>query len=812
MQRGNKIERRIRSDFRLLAKCIVAMSLVCLVAGAEEAKSGATAASSVPFVKQYCTTCHNDKLRTSGLTLENIDVNDVSQNRALLEKLLRRVRFQQMPPAGARQPAPETRVTFVAKLEASLDQAVLEHPKYNALVHRLNRAEYVNAIRDLLGFQIDDSLIPPDDSSYGFDNVADVQHASPMLMERYVSVSRKIASLAVGDTNISPIEQTYHVPADLNQDDHFSGLPFGTRGGWMVQHKFPVGGKYRIRVRLMRELGGVIRGVNGPDPIALDVLADGAILQKFSVGGMLKQRIEGHGSPYDLMALLVKTEGADDGLVLETNFEAGTHAIAATFIQNSDAVDDDVLAPFNRPYLDSEDGRNTGKPYVLTLAITGPLSVDPKLTADSPYRRPIFVCKSAQANEEEPCAQKILSRLGRLAYRRPLTQPDLQPLMALYNAGRKEGGFDSGIELGLRGILVSPDFLLRESRGQKVDASGRISDIALASRLSFFLWSSIPDDELLRAAENGTLHEPAVLEKQVHRMLSDERSNELVNNFFGQWLWTRNLRDAVPDQELYPNFDENVRESYRHEVELFAASILREGRSVLDFLDADYTFVDETLARYYQIPGVYGSLFQRVTLPADSPRRGILGKGSFLITTSTPLRTSPVIRGKWILENLLGTPPPPPPPNIPSLAENKVGSQPTTVRERLAQHRANPVCASCHKTIDPLGLSLENFDATGFWREKSDGAVVDATSVTADGTKLDGVAGLRRLLLSKPEMFATTFTDKLMTYALGRGLDFDDAPSIRKIVREAAPDNYKVSSIVLGIINSPPFQMTGVEE
>jgi hypothetical protein len=812
MQRGNKIRLKMVSDFWLAGKCIAAISCMCLVATAEESKSGPMPAPSTPFVKQYCTTCHNDKLRTSGLTLENIDVNDLSQNRDLLEKILRRVRFQQMPPARARQPASDTRAAFVAKLETSLDQAVVEHPKYNALLHRLNRAEYVNAVRDLLGFQIDQSLLPPDDTSYGFDNVADVQHASPMLMERYVSVSRKISIVAIGDTNISPIEQVYRVPGDLNQDDHISGLPFGTRGGWVVQHKFPVAGKYRIRVRLMRELGEVIRGLNGPDPIELDFLEDGAVLQKFSVGGMLKQRIEGHGSPYDLMALLVKTEGADAGLALEANFQAGTHAIAATFVQNSDAVDDDVLAPFNHPYLDSEDGRNTGKPYILTLAITGPLSVDPRATADSPYRRRIFVCEPAKPDEEGPCAQIILSRLARLAYRRPLNQPDVQALMSLYNEGRKEGSFDSGIELGVRGILVSPDFLLRETRGQKVDESGRISDIALASRLSFFLWSSIPDDELLRAAENGKLHEPAVLEQQVSRMLRDERANELVSNFFGQWFWTRNLRDAVPDQELFPNFDDNVRQAYRREMELFAGDILQKGGSVLDFLDADYTYVDETLARYYQIPGVYGGRFQRVTLPADSPRRGILGKGSFLIVTSTPLRTSPVIRGKWILENLLGTPPPPPPPNVPSLAENKVGTQPTTVRERLALHRASAVCASCHKMIDPLGLTLENFDATGFWREKSDGAVVDATSVMADGTKLDGVAGLRRLLLSRPELFATTFTDKLMTYALGRGLDSYDAPAVRQIVREAAPNNYKVSSIVLGIINSRPFQMTGVGE
>jgi hypothetical protein len=799
-------------DLRVVGRGIAALVCTCLVAAGGDSKSSATSAPGTTFVKQYCTTCHNDKLRTSGLTLEHIDVSDVSPNLDLLEKVLRKVRFGLMPPAGARQPASDARETFVANLEASLDQAELERPKYNSPVHRLNRSEYVNAVRDLLGLQIDQSLLPPDDSAYGFDNVADVQHASPMLMERYVSVSRKITSIALGDPNISPIEQVYHVPADLNQDDHLAGLPFGTRGGWIVQHNFPVGGKYRVRVRLMRELGGVIRGLNERDPVMLDILEDGAVLHKFTVGGMLKQRIEGHGSPYDLMALLVKTEGADDGLVLEDNFMAGAHSIAATFVQNSDAVEDDVLAPFNRPYLDSEDGRNTGKAYILTLSITGPLSIDPKLTADSPYRRRIFVCQPTKPSEEAPCAQSILSRLARLAYRRPLTQSDVQPLMSLYDEGRKEGTFDSGIELGLRGILVSPDFLLRETSEQSVNGSGRISDIALASRLSFFLWSSIPDDELLRSAESGKLHEPAVLEKQVRRMLQGERSDELVRNFFGQWLWTRNLRDAVPDQELFPNFDDNVREAYRKEMELFAGSILREERSVLDFLDADYTFVDQTLARYYQIPGVYGSRFQRVALPADSPRRGILGKGSFLIVTSTPLRTSPVIRGKWILENLLGTPPPPPPPNVPSLAENKVGAQPTTVRERLAQHRKNPVCASCHKTIDPLGLALENFDATGFWREKSDGAVVDATSVMADGTKLDGVAGLRRLLLSRPEMFAATFTEKLMTYALGRGLDSYDAPAMRQILRDTAPNNYKLSSIVLAIIKSQPFQMTGVEE
>jgi len=732
------------------------------------------------LIDQYCIGCHNERLRTAGLMLDKLDVSQIGSNPAVWEKVARKLRSGDMPPAGRPRPAKADADAFASSLETALDAAAAAQPNPGApAIHRLNRTEYSNAIRDLLALDtqaIDvKSWIPADDSGYGFDNIGDVLSLSPLLLERYLSAAEKISRLAVGDPKIPPADETYDAPKGLVQDDRTSDeLPFGSRGGLAVHHYFPLDGEYLIQVRLQRTSGlerDTILGLQ--EQRQIDVRLDGHRLKLFVVGGGQSQL----------------DPGADGNLELQFPAKAGSHTVAVSFIK-------DTVRPAPRR-------NNSGA--ISSVTIRGPYNATG--SGETPSRVRIFTCRGP--GNENACAKDILGALARRAYRRPITNADLGPLLDLYKAGRKDGSFEAGIEMAVRGILVSPGFLFRIERDPPKIAPGavyRISDIELASRLSFFLWSSIPDDALLNAAEQGRLKDPAVLEQQVRRLLADPRSNALVQNFAGQWLYLRNLQSVLPDPSEFPDFDENLRQAMQQETELFFASMLREDRSVLDLLNADYTFVNERLARHYQIPNVFGNGFRRVTLDNEG-RRGLLGQASILTVTSYATRTSPTLRGKWLLENILGTPPPPPPDNVPSLKED-TQSKAMSMRQRMEQHRANVVCASCHARMDPMGFALENFDAIGRLRTRnSDGSPVDASGVFPDGSKFEGPAGLRHVLLEQPGQFVGNLTERLLTYALGRGTEYYDAPVTRAITREAARNGYRWSSLILGIVESTPFQM-----
>ncbi|MBI4464008.1 MAG: DUF1592 domain-containing protein [Acidobacteria bacterium] len=694
------------------------------------------------------------------------------------------------------RPDKATYDSFATYLETELDRAATAHPNPGRpAIHRLNRAEYTNAIRDLLAVDIDGrSLLPTDDSGYGFDNIADVLSVSPLLLERYMSAARKISRRAIGDAAIRPDVETYDVPQFLTQEDRTSeDLPFGSRGGIAIRHHFPLDGDYTIRIRLQRNFDGYILGLG--EPHQLEVRLDRARIKLFTIGGE-------HKSKQEQEEYVQFT--ADAGLEIRFPANAGTRLVGVAFLKET-SKSEDVLRSRLLGYVFSHPGE--GNPAVGSVAISGPY--DAKGPGETPSRRKIFVCRPTGSQDEETCAKKILSTLARRAYRRPVTDADVQTLLGFYKAGRGEGGFEAGIEMALQAILVSPEFLFRIERNPVNVAPGaayRISDFELASRLSFFLWSSIPDDQLLDLAARGKLQDSEVLQQQARRMLQDARSKALVNNFAGQWLYLRNMGSVSPDPDAFPDFDDNLREAFQRETELFFESLLREDRSVVALLNADYTFLNERLARHYQIPNVYGSHFRRVVL-SEEERKGLLGQGSILTVTSYANRTSPTIRGKWLLENILGTPPPPPPPNGPSLKDRGENGKILSVRQRLEQHRANPVCASCHSRMDPLGFALENFDAIGKWRTAEDNTPVDSSGVLPDGTKFQGPAELRKILLSNPEQFVTTITEKLLTYALGRGVEYYDAPAIRKIVREAAPNDYRWSALIMGIVKSTPFQM-----
>ncbi|PWT80603.1 MAG: hypothetical protein C5B57_12000 [Blastocatellia bacterium] len=749
------------------------------------------------ILNKYCVTCHNQRAKTAGLMLDAMDVDQVPQSADTWERVVRKLRTGAMPPSGAPQPDQATHDTLVAWLETTLDRAAAAMPNPGRpALHRLNRAEYANAIRDLLALDVDaTSLLPPDDSSNGFDNNADVLGVSPALLERYLSAARKISALAVGSPKIGPSTATYRLKGDLSQTGHIEGLPLGTRGGLLARHTFPLDGEYVIKVNLLQTTLGAIRGLEYPNQ--LDILLDGERIHSASIGG-----------DDDFVASSVNAtdvvNSAERRLTVRTTVKAGPRSVAATFLQGNAGEGASRLQDFLRSTVDTTE--HTGLPHVESITIAGPFNGTG--SGETPSRQRIFVCRPRSASSEGACAARILSTLARRAYRRPVTKTELARLTSFYEAGRGEGDFETGIERGLRSILASSKFVFRVESESPSVAPGtpyRLSDLDLASRLSFFLWSSIPDDELLAAASRGQLRSRTVLEQQVRRMLADERSQALVNNFAGQWLQLRNLRAAIPDQNEFPDFDDNLRQAFEREVELFFESIVREDRNVLDLLTADYTFVNGRLATHYKIPNIFGSQFRRVTL-SDETRKGLLGKGAILLVTSHPDRTSPVVRGKWILDNVLGTPPPPPPANVPPLEERNP-AKPRTMREQMEAHRANPVCATCHKIIDPLGFALENFDAVGAWRERDAGAPVDASGQLADGTRVHDVVTLRQALLKRPEVFAGTFTERLMTYALGRGLAYYDMPAIRSIVREAAGRNYAFSSIVLGIVESTPFEM-----
>jgi mono/diheme cytochrome c family protein len=743
---------------------------------------------------RYCVSCHNDQLKTAGLSLSALDVGRVGEHAEVWEKVAFKLRARFMPPAGRPRPDEATYDALVTYLETSLDRAAAAAPNPGRTegLQRLNRTEYQNAIRDLLGLGVDvSSLLPKDDASHGFDNVS-LPGLSTTLLERYISAAQKISRLAVGSPVRFPGATTVVVPPDRTQEDHVDGLPFGTRGGTVFPYNFPRDGEYDIQLRLARDRNEVIEGFYEAHQIEL--MLDGVQVQVFTVkpagGARARQQ-----------------EKVDDELHVRIPIKAGRHEVGAGFLKKPTTLLETERQPHQAHF--NMDRSPRPQLALYSVSIAGPF--DQVGVAETESRQRIFVCRPARASSEDACARTILTRLARRAYRRPVTETDLQTPLRFYKEGRAEGGFEAGIEAGLQSILVNPEFLFRVGKSPANVAphtAYRISDLELASRISFFLWSSIPDDELLDVASRGRLHEPAMLERQVKRMLADARSDALVENFAGQWLHLRNLDTQVPDPRLFMDFDDNLRQAFRRETELFFESVVREDRSVLDLLTANYTFLNERLAKHYGIPNVYGSRFRRVTLDASSVRGGLLGQGSILTVTSYGNRTSPVFRGKWILENILGSPPPPPPPNVPALAETAAGGKVLSMRERMAQHRTNPVCASCHNLMDPIGLSTETFDAIGRWRTRGDdGLPIDAAGSLPDGTKYEGVAGLRQAVLKHPEAFVRTVTQKLLTYGLGRGLEYYDAPAVRGIVRDARQHDYRFSSLIVDIVTSTPFQM-----
>jgi len=769
------------------------------------AASPVAAQSHKATIERYCVTCHSDRLKTAGLTLESIDTTNVAGAPDVWEKVVRKVRVGMMPPQGSPAPDAASRTALVTWLTGQLDAHAAAHPDPGRpLVHRLNRSEYGNAIRDLLSLEIDpSSLLPADDSAYGFDNVADVLGVSPVLLERYLSAAGKVSALAVGDPESGVASETFRVRQDASQDRHVEGLPIGTVGGMLAHTTLPLDGEYVIQPRLFRTNLGAMRGLEYAHQ--LEITVDGARVHLASFGG-----------DEDFKASLKNPTLAGDDVEARSRarvrLTAGPHTIGVAFIEKTAAQNSWRLQPFLRSSHDTFDP--TGYPHIDVFSVTGPYNSTG--SGDTPSRRRVFMCRPATAAEEEPCARKIVSTLARLAYRGQASDEDIQRLMSFYATGRREGNFEKGIQLALQRMLASAKFALRVERDPANAKPGSVyplNSFDLASRLSFFLWSSLPDDELLRVAEQGKLHTPIVLRQQLRRMLADPKSEALVTNFAGQWLYLRNLKNMVPLSTEFVDFDDNLRRAFEQEAELFFTSIMRENRTVLDLMDANYTFVNERLAKHYNIPGVYGSHYRRVTL-TDEARRGLLGKGAILMVTSHTDRTSPVVRGKWVLDNLLGAPPPPMPANVPPLDENgQQAGRVLTMRERMEVHRRNPVCANCHKIMDPIGLAMENFDAVGSWRTReggTHGTAIDASGVLLDGTKVDGIVSLRKALMRNPEIFVGTFVEKMMTYALGRGVAATDMPTVRQIVRDGASQNYRFASMIEGIVNSPAFQMRRV--
>ncbi|HTB16608.1 MAG TPA: DUF1592 domain-containing protein [Bryobacteraceae bacterium] len=751
------------------------------------------------LVDKYCVTCHSDKLKTGGLSLQSADMTNIPAGAETWEKVIHKVSLGAMPPQGMPRPDQPTLNNLVSWLETSIDHAAATNPNPGrATLHRLNRTEYANAIHDLLALDVDPApLLPADDESYGFDDIADVLRTSPSLLERYMSASWNLSRLAVGDPNLGADTQTYRAKPDLSQNGHMEGLPLGTRGGMAIRHYFPLDGEYVIRVRLWRATADAIKGLEEVHQVEISV--DGTRVKLATIGGKDEAELSYTNSGKSALEI-------DARLTVHVPVKAGPRTVLATFMAEGESQDDNILQPFERANLDPLDFR--GLPAVDRVSITGPLnSTGP---GDTPSRKLIFVCRPSGHADELPCARKIIGTLARRAYRRPVSDNDLETLLSFYQKGRNEGGtFDSGIEAAIQLILASPEFLFRFEPDPLALAAGavyHISDLELASRLSFFLWSTGPDDQLLNMATLGKLKDPAVLDGQVKRMLADPKSKALVDNFADQWLYLRNLKNINPDFETFPDFDDNLRQAMRHETDLFFGSIIREDHSILDLINADYTFIDERLARHYGIPNIYGTDFRRVPI-TDQRRRGLLGQASILTITSYATRTSPVQRGKWILTNLIGMPPDPPPPNVPALKEHADAGHPTSLRERMEEHRKNPACAGCHKLMDPIGFSLENFDAVGQWRTTDEGSKIDPAGVMFNGAKVDGPVALREILMAKPEIFASVFAEKLMTYALGRGVQYYDMPTVRAIVREASHNDYRFSSMVLGIVKSTPFQM-----
>ncbi len=762
-----------------------------------------------PVLDRYCVGCHSDRLRTAGLSLEALDAVHVAGGAEVWEEVIRKLRSGAMPPPGRPRPDRAVVENVLAWLETELDAAAARDPNPGRTdsVHRLNRAEYQNAVRDLLALDVDvTSLLPADSADeHGFDNIAAMLSVSPTLLDRYLAAARRLSRLAVGLPPGGPTTEEYRVW--LDQDDYLGeDLPFGSRGGAAIRHRFPVDGEYVIDVRLYRQLFDVVIGLGSPHEVEIRV--DGERILSAVIGG---EELDGAppsafvGDIFGSPAWEQYARNVDAGLEVRLPAKAGSRLVTVSFLGRPTEIEDGVPHPPRYPERDESLESN---PWVHTVAIRGPYEV--LGPGDTPSRRKIFTCRPAEPRDEEPCAERILATLAGEAYRRPATGREVGTLLRFYREGRRDGTFDDGVQFALERLLADPKFLFRIEREPVDLAAGAVyavSDLELASRLSFFLWSSIPDAELLGAASRGELGDPDKLARQVRRMLADDRAQALVDNFVGQWLLLRNLPGAAPDLNAFPDFDENLREAFERETRLFVENVFREDRSVLDLLRADYTFMNERLARHYGVPHVYGSRFRRVTFGADAPRGGLLGQGSFLTVTSYPNRTSPVLRGRWVLESLLGTPPPSPPADVPGLPDRGAGGRPASVRERLERHRENPACATCHAPMDPLGFALENFDAVGGWREAENGRPVDSSAVLPDGTRFRGPAGLRAFLVSQHRQFVGAMTEKLLAYALGRRLEYYDRPTVRGIVRDAAAQDYRLSEIVLGIVRSPAFQM-----
>ena len=766
------------------------------------------------IVGKYCVSCHNDKTRTGELALDVVVRGSVRDHAPIWEDVLHKLRAGAMPPPG--MPRPEKAVVdrLIAGLATELDGAPRDPGR--PLLRRLNRAEYGNVIRDLLALEVDvRTLLPPDDSAFGFDNNADLQATSPSLLERYLVAADKVSALAVGDPATVPAAEMYFTRGDQSQSQHQEGLPLGTVGGIGVRHYFALDGEYQFQVGLVRTNTEGIRGLEHPHQLEISV--DGERVFLGTVGGDAEK-----GAPGQVTA---RSDATDARLRARVKVKAGARLVSAAWIRKI-GEGTNRLRPFLRSNAGTYD--STGRPHVKFLTIGGPYN--PTGPGDTPSRRRVLACRPAtssdvvsvlrrtQLDAEDACARRILTTLARGAYRRPLRPGDIDALLTFYRQGRTQGTFESGIQLALRRLLASPSFVFRpeeeggrvpEPKGQSpqpiVAGTFRVNDHELANRLSFFLWSSMPDETLFRLAEQGQLRRPEVLEAQVRRMIADTRADAMMQNFAGQWLHVRNLQNSAPNTDEFPDFDNDLRDGLRREIELFFGAVLREDRSVLDLLTADFTFVNERLAKHYDIPYVYGSQFRRVTLSEDA-RRGLLGKGSILLATSHADRTAPVLRGKWILENLLGTPPPPPPQVVPPL-EEPPAIAPKTMRERMAVHRQNPACAGCHRVTDPLGFVLENFDGVGAFRVREAGLPVDASGAAPDGTQINGVVELRQALLKYQDAFIFTLTERLMIYALGRGLEAYDMPVVREIVRDAGKQDYRFSSVLLGVVKSVPFQM-----
>jgi hypothetical protein len=781
---------------------------------AESSKARSPASVQRTLLDKYCVTCHNERVKTAGLMLDSLDLEHMGPQADVWEKVVRKLQLGAMPPRGVPRPGKAEYESLLSWLEASLDQQNAEAPRTpSAAIHRLNGAEYANAVRDLLAVDIDaKSLLPADDSAHGFDNIANVLSMSPAVLERYVIAAKKIGRLAVGNLTIASSDETYTLPAALLQDDRMGEeFPFGSRGGMTVRHQFPLDGEYLLRVRLQRNalaVGGDVRGLD--DESRIDVRVDGARVRLFTIGG--KNDAMGGETRFRQGSLHDK----DASLQVRLAVKAGPHVVTVTLQKSTWYVEG--VGPSRFPasstgfLIPTDTSLSFGKveSAIETVDIEGPFNAT--IADETPSRRRVFVCHPAGAGDEEPCARTILSTLARRAYRRPIARDDSETLLQFYRLGRADGDFETGIQRGIERVLSDPEFLFRiEGAATSGSPVRHVSDLELASRLSFFLWSSIPDDELLDIAIRGRLSAPAELERQILRMLADARAKAWERNFFEQWLYVRNMDVVTPDLSLFPEFDENLRAAFRRETELLLDDQVRRDRGALELLTANYTFVNERLARHYGIAGVYGSHFRKITLP-DDRRAGLLGHGSILTVTSYAHRTSPVVRGKWLLETFLGMPPPAPPANVPPFPETDGTNQPQSVRARMEQHRRNPVCATCHAQMDPLGFALENFDAVGKWRTTDGTAAIDATGSLPNGATFDGPVSFRQaILLQYREAFLLTLTEKLLTYALGRGIEASDMPAVRKIVRDAAVQDYRWSALIRGVVRSAPFQRRGIE-